>query len=153
MFCSFYLILYIIWFHFSLSLTPFYYFDYYEHQYFLSVLFHMFFWFKMHYLDHLLQCPIRPSLKVVQLRRLFDWTNVAAALPQFFGAACHHCSRGSVSYIVITSGMSMSNFGFEEKPENINLRLSSYDLYWYSYDKKYSYNDDMCYQKRKLSVF
>ena len=42
MFCSFYLILYIIWFHFSLSLRPFYYFDYYEHQYFTSVLFHMF---------------------------------------------------------------------------------------------------------------
>ena len=42
MFCSFYLILYIIWFHFSLSLSPFYYFDYYEHQYFTSVLFHMF---------------------------------------------------------------------------------------------------------------
>ena len=42
MFCSFYLILYIIWFQFSLSLSPFYYFDYYEHQYFTSVLFHMF---------------------------------------------------------------------------------------------------------------
>ena len=42
MFCSFYLILYIIWFHFSLSLSPFYYFDYYEHQYFTFVLFHMF---------------------------------------------------------------------------------------------------------------
>ena len=42
MFCSFDLILYIIWFQFSLSLSPFYYFDYYEHQYFTSVLFHMF---------------------------------------------------------------------------------------------------------------
>ena len=42
MFCSFHLILYIIWVHFSLSLSPFYYFDYYEHQYFTSVLFHMF---------------------------------------------------------------------------------------------------------------
>ena len=42
MFCSFYLILYIIWFQFSLSLSPFYYFDYYKHQYFTSVLFHMF---------------------------------------------------------------------------------------------------------------
>ena len=42
MFCSFYLILYIIWFQFSLSLSPFYYFDYYEHQYFTSILFHMF---------------------------------------------------------------------------------------------------------------
>ena len=42
MFCSFYLILYIIWFQFSSSLSPFYYFDYYEHQYFTSVLFHMF---------------------------------------------------------------------------------------------------------------
>ena len=42
MFCSFYLILYIIWFQFSLSLSPFYYFDYYEHQCFTSVLFHMF---------------------------------------------------------------------------------------------------------------
>ena len=37
----------------------------------------------MHYLDHLLECPIGPSLKVLQLRRLFDWTNMAAALPQF----------------------------------------------------------------------
>ena len=45
----------------------------------------------MHYLDHLLECPIGPSLKVLQLRRLFDWTNMAAALPQFFGAACHPC--------------------------------------------------------------
>ena len=42
MFCSFYLILYIIWFQFSLSLSPFDFFDYYEHQYFTSVLFHMF---------------------------------------------------------------------------------------------------------------
>ena len=42
MFCSFYLILYIIWFHFSFSLGSFYYFDYYEHQCFTSVLFHMF---------------------------------------------------------------------------------------------------------------
>ena len=34
----------------------------------------------MHYLDHLLECPIGPSLKVLQLRRLFDWTNMVAAL-------------------------------------------------------------------------
>ena len=46
---------------------------------------------KMHYLDHILECPIGPSLKVVQLRRLFDWTNMAAALPQVFGAASHPC--------------------------------------------------------------
>ena len=85
MFCSFYLILYMIWFNFSLSLTPFYYFDYYEHQYFTSILCHMFFWLKMHYLDHLFERPIGPSLKALQLRRLFDWTNMAAALPQFFG--------------------------------------------------------------------
>ena len=45
----------------------------------------------MHYLDHLLKCPIEPSLKVLQLRRLFDWTNMAAALPQFFGAPRHPC--------------------------------------------------------------
>ena len=45
----------------------------------------------MYYLDHLLECPIGPSLKVVQLRRLFDWTNMAAALPQFFGAARYPC--------------------------------------------------------------
>ena len=45
----------------------------------------------MHYLDHILEYPIGPSLKVVQLRRLFDWTNMAAALPQFFGAARHPC--------------------------------------------------------------
>ena len=45
----------------------------------------------MHYVDHILECPIGPSLKVVQLRRLFDWTNMAAALPQFFGAARHPC--------------------------------------------------------------
>ena len=44
---------------------------------------------KMHYLDHILEYPIGPSLKVVQLRVLFDWTNMAAALPQFFGAARH----------------------------------------------------------------
>ena len=57
---------------------------------------HLFFFtcfllWKMHYLDHILECPIGPSLKVVQLRRLFDWTNMAAALPQFFGAARHPC--------------------------------------------------------------
>ena len=46
---------------------------------------------KIHYLDHILECPIGPSLKVVQLRRLFDWTNMAAALHQFFGAARHPC--------------------------------------------------------------
>ena len=46
---------------------------------------------KMHYLDHILECSIGPSLKVVQLRRLFDWTNMAAALHQFFGAARHPC--------------------------------------------------------------
>ena len=45
----------------------------------------------MYYLDHLLECPIGPSLKIVQLRRLFDWANMAAALPQFFGAARHPC--------------------------------------------------------------
>ena len=28
---------------------------------------------------------------VVQLWRLFDWTNMAAALPQFFGAARQQC--------------------------------------------------------------
>ena len=50
----------------------------------------------MHYLDHILECPIGPSLKVVQLRRLFDWTNMAAALPQFFGAARHPCFEVSV---------------------------------------------------------
>ena len=50
-----------------------------------------FFLLKMHYLDHLLECLIGPSLKVLQLRRLFDWTNMAAALPQFFGAARHPC--------------------------------------------------------------
>ena len=51
---------------------------------------------KMHYLDHILECPIGPSLKVVQLRRLFDWTNMAAALHQFFGAARHSCFEVSV---------------------------------------------------------
>ena len=88
MFCSFYLILYIIWFQFSL--------------YFITLIImstsilHPFFFtcfllLKMHYLDHILECPIGPSLKVVQLRRLFDWSNMAAALPQFFGAASHPC--------------------------------------------------------------
>ena len=52
---------------------------------------------KMHYLDHILECPIGPSLKVVQLRRLFDWTNMAAALPQFFGPARHPCFEVSAS--------------------------------------------------------
>ena len=54
---------------------------------------------KMHYLDHILECPIGPSLKVVQLRRLFDWTNMAAALPQFFGAASNPCFEVSGLYI------------------------------------------------------
>ena len=53
---------------------------------------------KMHYLDHLLKCPIGPSLKVLQLRRLFDWTNMAAALPQFFGTARHPCIEVSGRY-------------------------------------------------------
>ena len=51
----------------------------------------------MHYLDHLLECPIGPSLKVVQLRRLFDWINMAAVLPQFFGAARHPCVEVSAT--------------------------------------------------------
>ena len=55
---------------------------------------------KMHYLDHILECPIGPSLKVVQLRRLFDWTNMAAALHQFFGAARHPCFEVSALYTV-----------------------------------------------------
>ena len=54
---------------------------------------------KMHHLDHILECPIGPSLKVVQLRRLFDWTNMAAALLQFFGAARHPCFEVSGSDI------------------------------------------------------
>ena len=58
---------------------------------FTSVLFHMFSFIKNALFDHILECPIGPSLKVVQLRRLFDWTNMAAALPQFFGAASHPC--------------------------------------------------------------
>ena len=52
---------------------------------------------KMHCLDHILECPIGTSLKVVQLIRLFDWTNMAAALPQFFGAARHPCIEVSAS--------------------------------------------------------
>ena len=40
-------------------------------------------------MDHLLECPIGPSLKLVQLRRLFDWANTA--LHQFFGAIRHPC--------------------------------------------------------------
>ena len=92
MFCSFYLILYIIWFQFSLSLSPFYYFDYYEHQYFTSVLFHMFSFIKIALFgSYSWMSHPGPSLKVVQLRRLFDWTNMASALPQFFGAARHPC--------------------------------------------------------------
>ena len=62
MFCSFYLILYIIRFYFS----SFYYFDYYQHQYFTSIRFHMFLFIENSFLDHLLECPIGPSLKVVQ---------------------------------------------------------------------------------------
>ena len=53
----------------------------------------------MHYLDHLFKCPIVPSLKVVQLPRLLDWTNMAAALPQFFGAARHPCIEVSGWYL------------------------------------------------------
>ena len=37
-----------------------------------------------------------PSSKVVQFRRLFDWTNMAAALPQFFGATRYPCIEVSV---------------------------------------------------------
>ena len=53
----------------------------------------------MHYFDHILECPIGPSLKVVQLRRLFDWTNMAAPLPRFFGAARHPCFEVSDSEV------------------------------------------------------
>ena len=34
----------------------------------------------------------------VTLRRLFDWTNMAAALHQFFGAARHPCFEVSVQH-------------------------------------------------------
>ena len=59
----------------------------------------------MHYLDHILECPIGPSLNVVQLRRLFDWTNMAAALPQFFGAARHPCFEVSGLAVVCDSSL------------------------------------------------
>ena len=83
------------WFHFSLSLSPFYYFGYY---YFTSVLFHMFSFIKNALFGSYSWMPIGPSLKVVQLRRLFDWSNIVAALPQFFGAARHPCIEVSGRY-------------------------------------------------------
>ena len=43
----------------------------------------------MHYLHHLLECSIGPSSKVVNLRRIFDWANMAATLHPFLGAARH----------------------------------------------------------------
>ena len=54
---------------------------------------------KMHFSNHLLKFPIEPSLKVVHLRRegFFDWSNMAAALHQFFGTACHTCVEVSVT--------------------------------------------------------
>ena len=66
----------------------------------------------MHYLDHLLECPIGPSLKVLQLRRLFDWTNMAAALPQFFGAARHPCFEvsGNASLVDLALNEIARNF-------------------------------------------
>ena len=51
---------------------------------------------KMHYLDHILECPIGPSLKIVQLRRLFDWTNMAAALLHFSALPAIHVLRSVV---------------------------------------------------------
>ena len=91
MFCSFYLILYIIWFQFSLFTIHFITLIIMSTSILHLFFFTCFLLLKMHYLHHILECPIGPSLKEVQLRRLFDWTNMAAALPQFLGAARHPC--------------------------------------------------------------
>ena len=69
---------------------------------------------KMHYLDHILECPIGPSLKVVQLRRLFDWTNMAAALPQFFGAARHPCFEVSGQNTFLSRKMAVITYYEQE---------------------------------------
>ena len=84
-------VLFILFYFVHNLIAYYYYFGYYEHQYLHLFFFTCFLLLKMHYLDHILECPIGPSLKVVQLRRLFDWTNMAAALPQFFGAVRHPC--------------------------------------------------------------
>ena len=68
----------------------------------------------MHYLDHLLEGAIGSSLKVVQLRRLFDWTNMAAALPKFFGAARHQYIEVSGQHFV----KKVNHFFFCHKSKN-----------------------------------
>ena len=45
----------------------------------------------MHYVDHLLECPIGPSLKVGQLRRFFTGPIWRPLYLNFFGAARHPC--------------------------------------------------------------
>ena len=65
----------------------------------------------MRYLGHILECPIGPSLKVAQLRRLFDWTNMAAALPQFFGAA-YSKPKGSLLVVTTRCFLTTSNDPF-----------------------------------------
>ena len=76
----------------------------------------------MHYLDHILECPIGPSLKVVQLRRLFDWTNMAAALHQFFGAARHPCFEVSGVSLCVCSCLTLSKYlPIPESRKNIEI--------------------------------
>ena len=64
-------------------------------QYYFST---CFYWLKMHFLDHVLECPIWQPLKTVQLRQLFAILKMAAELRNFYSAARHPCVEVSDLY-------------------------------------------------------
>ena len=76
----------------------------------------------MYYLDHLLECPKEPSLKVLHIYDGFLTGPIcmAASLPQFFGAARHpcievsECPTGSRSRVKDFAGL----FFFRRSSEN-----------------------------------
>ena len=84
-------------------------------------------------MDHILECPIGPSLKVVQLRRLFDWTNMAAALPHFFGAARHPCFEVSATASCIVPPYKTGLSRLQQPSDLIRFELVSFTFCWNSY--------------------
>ena len=70
----------------------YYYYYYYHHYYYYYYYYHHYYYYYCFICLAKVKLIGHPQIfLVVQLRRLFDWTNMAAALPQFFGAARQQC--------------------------------------------------------------
>ena len=53
------------------------------------------------FFSHHAKFPLGHLLKALQLRRLFDWTNMAADLHQFFGVTRHPCIEVSGNHLLL----------------------------------------------------